>query len=284
MKPGHGDTHRNEFAMISRKFLRIARLTEDRIRQLLRLNESEAKRARDAQAFWSKPITTDNSFWWHARNSTPYVNADEKWLRIGQRHTQLFADFARSAGIDRPVGTIVEWGCGGGANAVAFANECRDFWGVDVSTEALAACAKELADDGQKCRFHPVKIEVSNPEVVLDVVPNDVDLFVSFYVFELFHSEEYGMRILKIAHKLLKPGGVALIQVKYATSSWKTRSRRWAYKRGAGNMTTYRIEDFWTLAESVGFEPKTVTLLPKPPEVPDVRYAYFTLQKPKLSR
>lgn len=266
--------------MLKRKLLRAARLTEDRVRQFLHLHQSERALADEAQTFWSKPIDDSNSFWWHTRDSTPFANAVDKWKRIGERHTQLFADFAKAAGIERPVKTIVEWGCGGGANAIAFAGECHDFWGVDVSNEALAACAKELAADGQRCAFHPVTIEVANPESSLEAIPHDVDLFVSFYVFELFPSEAYGARILKIAHALLKPGGVAFIQVKYATGSWSTRSRRWAYSRGAGNMTTYRVEEFWTLAESCGFEPKTITLLPKPPEVPDVRYAYFMLQKP----
>jgi len=270
--------------MMKRKLLRVARLTEDRIRQILRLSQSENARARDAQAFWSKPIDGENSFWWHVRDSSPFANADDKWRKIGDRHTQLFAEFARAAEIERPVNKIVEWGCGGGANAIAFSKECQDFWGIDVSAEALSACGRQLANEKRNCAFHPLKIEVSNPEAVLDVIPHDVDLFVSFYVFELFHSEEYGGRILRIAYQLLKPGGVACIQIKYATASWKTRSRRWAYARGAGNMTTYRIEEFWTLAESCGFEAKTVTLLPKPPEVPDVRYAYFMLQKSKAAR
>lgn len=44
-------------------------------------------------------------------------------------------------------------------------------------------------------------------------------------------------------------------------------------------MTSYRVEAFWELAEARGFEPKVVTLVPKPEEVPDQRYAYFMLQK-----
>lgn len=267
--------------MIPHKALRAARLTEDRVRQLLRLKESEAKLSKDAQSFWSRPMDQNNGFWWHARGSAPFANeADDKWKRIGDRHTQLFADISRTCGVERPVQKILEWGCGGGANAVAFAKECREFYGIDVSTAALEECGRQLAADGQKCAFHPVPIQVPNPEAVLESVPHDLDAVVSFYVFEVFPTKEYGSRILRIAHQLLKPGGMCLIQIKYETNSWKTRSRRWGYKRGASNMTTYRIDEFWEDAEACGFEPKTVTLLPKPPEVPDVRYAYFALQKP----
>lgn len=266
--------------MINRKVLRAARLTEDRLRQVFRLSQSENKLANDAQSFWSRPIDEGNAFWWHARGSTPFKDADDKWQRIGQRHTQMFADFARTYGIQRPVKKIMEWGCGCGANAIAFAGECKEFFGVDVSAEALKECGKQLAADGQKCEYHAVSVDVPNPEAVLATVPHDLDLFVSFYVFEVFPTKEYGARILRVAHELLRPGGMCLIQIKYETNSWKTRARRWGYKRGAGNMTTYRIEEFWEQAETCGFEPKTVTLLPKPPEVPDVRYAYFVLQKP----
>ena len=265
--------------MLKRKILRVARLTEDRVRQVLRLSQSQEARARDAQAFWSKPIDGGNAFWWHTRDSAPFADADDKWRRIGERHVGLFADFARSAGIERPVQSIVEWGCGGGANAVAFAKECREFWGVDVSADALALCSTEMAANSPACAFHPVKVEVGDPEAALRAIPSGADLFVSFYVFELFPSEEYGARILRVAHELLRPGGVAFIQIKYATGSWATRSRRWAYSRGAGNMTTYRVEEFWELAEACGFEPKIVTLVPRPTEVPDTRYAYYTLQK-----
>ncbi len=270
--------------MLKRKLLRGARLLEDRIRQVLRLNQSERKLAGDAQAFWSRPIDDGNGFWWHARGSGPFAGSDdEKWQMIGRRHVKLFADFARAAGIERPVAKIVDWGCGGGANAIAFAAECRDMWGVDVSDEALQECGRQLAADGQKCVFHPVQIDVPNPESALSAIPHDVDFFHCIYVFEVFPSQEYGARILRIAHQLLRPGGVCLIQIKYETNSWRTRSRRWGYTRGVAHMTSYRTEEFWETAEACGFEPKTITLVPKPPEVPDVRYAYFMMQKPSTS-
>ena len=136
--------------MLKHKLFRFARLGEDRIRQLLRLNQSEQRLASDAQAFWSKPISADNSFWWHTRDSSPFANAEDKWQRIGQRHHELFANFARAAGIERPVKTIVEWGCGGGANAVEFAGECRELWG---STH-LMRLGDSLAFEGFQVRIN----------------------------------------------------------------------------------------------------------------------------------
>lgn len=268
--------------MLKQKVGRIVRLAEDRVRQVLRLNESEDKLAGQSQKFWTRPIDENNSLWWHARESTIFSEADQNWQAMGQRHTRLFADFARSAGIDRPVGSIVDWGCGGGANAVAFAGECRELWGVDVSPDALAECGRQLAALSEPCSFHPVLITVPDPEAALSKIPNgSIDLFVCFYVFELLPSPEHGARVLRIAHQLLRPGGVCFVQIKYQTNSWKTRTRRWGYTRSAANMTSYRVEAFWELAESCGFEPKVVTLVPKPQEVPDQRYAYFMLEMPK---
>lgn len=43
-------------------------------------------------------------------------------------------------------------------------------------------------------------------------------------------------------------------------------------------MTAYRIEEFWELAERVGFVPELLELRPR--DELDQRYAYFTLRRP----
>lgn len=268
--------------MLARKVLRVARRAEDSIRRFFSLNESPARIEHDAQHFWTRKIDSDNGLWWHARESSMFAGTDgqSRWAMIGRRHLGMWENFARAAGIERPVKTIVEWGCGGGANAVAFANECNDFWGVDVSKDAIEACKTELARSAPACVFHPVQIDVPSPEAALDVLPRNVDLFCCFYVFELLPSQEYGLRVLKIAQEVLRPGGVCFVQIKYYNELRRTRPRRWGYSRSAANMTTYSIDGFWEMAGSCGLEAKQLTLLPRPPEVPDERYAYYFLQKP----
>jgi methylase of polypeptide subunit release factors len=266
--------------MLLSKLKRLARLSEDRVRQIIPIHDPETKRERDAQSFWSRPLDASNSFWWHARDGTCFQGADENWRMIGQRHTSMFAEFAKSIDIQRPVQKIVDWGCGGGANAVAFAPECREMWGVDISADALLECSRQVASADASCEFHPLQVTVPDPEAALKVIPHDIDLFHCLYVFEVFPSQEYGRRILRLAKQLLRPGGVCFVQIKYETGSWKTRSRRWGYTRGVAHMTSYRIDEFWQFGESCGLEPKSVVLVPKPPEVPDVRYAYFFFKKP----
>lgn len=95
---------------------------------------------------------------------------------------------------------------------------------------------------------------------------------------ELIPTPEYGERLLRIAHRMLRPGGVALIQIKYSNGRWATRPRRRSYRSGVAEMTTYRIDEFWQLAQTCGFVAETVELVPR--NELDERYAYFLLRRP----
>lgn len=264
-------------AGLMRKVLRAIRLGEDRVRQVLHLHASPAARERAAQRFWSRPPVQRDAFWWHLRGSDAY--SDEQWLKIGRHHVDLYR---RLAGEQARPRRVIEWGAGGGANVVAFASafEANDFWGVDVSADSIAECGRQLAAFAPATRYHGLKIDVPTPETALNDVPHDLDLFLCIYVFESFPSQGYGERILRLAHQMLKPRGDAFIQVKYSTDAWQTRSRNWGYTRGVANMTTYRIDEFWLLAEACGFQPQSVVLMPKPTDIPDERYAYYLLRKP----
>ena len=75
--------------------------------------------------------------------------------------------------------------------------------------------------------FARVLIEASDPDAALTRVAGPCDLFLCTYVFELLPSPEYGLRLLRIAHQLLAPGGIAIVQVKHS-ADWKSKSRMWA--------------------------------------------------------
>ena len=104
------------------------------------------------------------------------------------------------------------------------------------------------------------------------------DLLFCVYVFEAFPSPEYGRRVLEVAARLLRPGAMALIQVKYSVGL-TTRSRGWGYRFGVANMTTYRLDEFWKLSAECGFTPHAIHLVPKSELVPDERYGYFVLKR-----
>ena len=184
---------------------------------------------------------------------------------------------ARAIGANRPWNRVLEWGCGGGANAVHFAPRAQEFIGVDVSDASLTECARQTA---KVCDtpFQPVLVDVANPERALRVVQGRIDVFLCLYVFELLPTPEYGARILRIARELLAPGGLALIQIKYDDGRWTSRPRRRAYHSGVAKMTSYPIASFWQLAEDCGLTPESIEIVPRS-ELDD-RYAYFVLSRP----
>jgi SAM-dependent methyltransferase len=235
--------------------------------------ESENRISADAQHYWQQPADgkwRGNSHW---RNA-PVFGDNDLWDEIGAEHLALFEAGARMCGFDRPKRRVLEWGCGGGANAVHFAPHSEEFIGVDISAETLDECGKQVAGVCDT-PFRRIAIDVTDPESAIPRIGGKCDVFLSFYVFELIPSPEYGERLLRIAHEVLAPGGLALIQIKYSDRRWRTRPRRRAYRRGLAEMTTYPIDEFWQLAEHCGLIPKAVHLVPK--NELDERYAYFFL-------
>ncbi|MDQ0382009.1 hypothetical protein [Amycolatopsis thermophila] len=83
----------------------------------------------------------------------------------------------------------------------------------------------------------------------------------------------------RIAQDLLTPGGLALIRIKYDDGRMRSPPRAWSYKTGVASMTSYRIPDFWQLAQRCGLTPEAIELVPE--NELDERYACFLLSKPK---
>jgi len=210
----------------------------------------------------------NNSHW---RDGGVFAGSD-LWAQVGERHLDLVRRLTHH---DGPWRRILEWGCGGGANAAAFAPLAGTFVGTDVSRDSLTECRRQVhAVTGTP--FEAVLVDIDRPEAA--ALGEACDLFLCFYVFELLPSPAYAERILRIARRALAPGGQAVIQVKYDTGSFRTRSRRRSYRRGLADMTTFPIHEFWTLSEACGFRPEAVHLIPR--NVLDERYAYFLLRTP----
>lgn len=237
--------------------------------------QPESRISADAQDYWRRPAGATwrgNSHW----RDAPVFDGTDLWTRIGAQHLDLFDAGARMCGFDRPWHRVLEWGCGGGANAIHFAPRAGEFIGVDISAETLQECAKQI-DAVCETPFRPIAIDVAAPESAIPRIDGTCDVFLSCYVFELVPTPEYGERLLRIAHEVLAPGGLALIQIKYSDGRRRTRSRRRAYRRGLAEMTTYPIDEFWQLGQRCGFVPKAVHLVPR--NELDERYAYFFLTR-----
>lgn len=250
---------------------------ETRVRTTFGVQESEEKITGDSQKFWSNSSQekyAQNSHW---RGGGIFAD-ESKWWAMGEEHLRFFETCLQTVNFKGPMTRIVEWGCGGGMNAVRFAPLASEFCGIDISQPSLDECAHQMKLAGLS-NFAPVLIEASNPDAALGRVTGPCDLFLCTYVFEVLPGPEYGFRLLTIANQLLAPGGMAIVQVKYA-DNWKTSSRTWNYAKNISWNATYRIEDFWQKTQECGFTPQFVKLVPRQEQINDRNYAYFFLLKP----
>jgi SAM-dependent methyltransferase len=241
----------------------------------VRFRQAESKISGDSQAYWNTSggdKWKSNSHW----RDAPVFEGRDLWSQIGHEHLEMVERAARMVEFKRPWNRVLEWGCGGGANAVHFAPRADEFVGVDISEESLRECARQV-NDVCDTPFRPVLVDVAEPEQALRQVGGPCDLFLCCYVFELIPTPEYGERLLHIARDVLAPGGLALIQIKYDTGRWSTKPRRRVYRSGLAEMTTYPIASFWELASACGLQPEAIQLVPK--NELDERYAYFFLSK-----
>ncbi len=224
----------------------------------------------DAQTYWrddGQPGWQSDSHW--------REGLKDNWDQVGASSLALAERLARTTGKPLPSRRTVEWGSGGGANAVRFAPRCDEFVAVDISEASLDECERQVGVV-TSTRIRKILIDIAEPEkAVVEIGPASCDLFLCLYVMELVPSQEYGLRLLDIAAQLLEPAGVALIQTKYTTTATTSRSRRRAYRRDLANMTTFPIDEFWIEAGNRGLRPLAIALVPRDPL--DERYAYYLL-------
>jgi len=240
--------------------------------QGLMLTQSEKQRAGDAAHFWSESEQDETiqglSHW---RGAGRYSD-DRVWLAIGEEHLKQFEtlQYLTKKG---PIDSMIEWGPGGGSNAVAFSSTVSKFYGVDISQANLDECKRQLSAAGFS-GFHPVLVDPSDLSKVKSTCKSSidpVDFFLSVAVFQHFPSKEFGLDVLSVARSQLKPDGIALIQTRYDDGTRRTRSKTANYRHNAIFFTSYGIEEFWDAAVARGFKPLAVIL------VPGVCYAYYFL-------
>jgi SAM-dependent methyltransferase len=234
-----------------------------------------AKLERDAAQYWvtgSGDNWQNNSHW----KGGSKFDGTGVWEAVGRGHVELYERLRLASGQPpAPLERVVDWGCGGGANAITFAHLTQEIIGVDISAESVSECGRQVAAAGG-IPFRGIVASLDNPEAAAVNIPRPVSLFLFLYVLELVPTKEYGLRLMRIAQDLLGHGGQVFAQVKYSTGSWSTRSRRRDYRRDLAGIT-YRIEEFWTAMTDIGLRPEAVSLVPH--NELDERYAYFLLSK-----
>jgi SAM-dependent methyltransferase len=257
-----------------RLLLAMLRRVQDLAR---RRNFADGRRVRDSHRFWNDPAKADLKTIMHWRGEGPFED-ESFWFGLGRRHREMIERAARWADLELPTESLVEWGCGGGMNAVAFAPLVSRYYGIDVNEESLDECARQVDGEGAGVCV-PVLIAAESPEEAVEQIDGPCDLLFSSYVFELFPTPEYGLRVMRIAYELLRPGGVALVQVRYHSGIRPVGGARRPYESNWLSHTSYTIDGFWQACEEIGFAPMYVTLVPVQPELDESRYAYFALKR-----
>lgn len=236
--------------------------------------QSEHSLVEQARRYWGE----DGGEGWrnnaHWRDGPVFETVS--WTDVGAEHLELFRRMARMAGAPDHFARIVDWGCGGGANAIHFAPHADELVAVDVSAASVEECARQVA---ASCDTPVVQVVASlpDPEDAAGAIPT-CDLFLCLYVLELVPSPAYGLRLVEIARDLLRDGGLAFVQVKYTSHERLSRPRRRSYRANLANMTTYSIDGFWRACAERGLDPIAVHLVPR--NALDERYAYFLLRRP----
>ena len=232
---------------------------------------AEADVVADAEAYWREPTSPawkGNSHW--------YDGIPENFGKVGADHLALLRKLSGVLDRETSLGRVLEWGSGGGANAVAFGPEASEFIAVDVVAESLVECEARFRA-ACDTPFRSVVFDVARPEdVVAQLGAACCDVFLCVYVFELVPSPAYALRVLDAARELLAPGGTALIQVKYRDWASRKPPKR-NYARNVAAQTVFPIDKFWTAAGDHGLTPQAVYLVPR--NELDRNYAYFLLTR-----
>ncbi len=242
--------------------------------------EDEAELAEAANRFWNDHDSADaapraeQSHW---RGAGCFAD-DGLWLRLGREHLELLQAALHRHGLPLQAERVVEWGCGGGMNAVHFARGAQAFYGIDIARASLDECGRQLARAGL-AGYVPVLVDARHPHDAVQAVGEACDLFVCTYVFELLPSEAHALALLDIAHAMLRPGGVAMLQVRIRAGGLGGKSRPWDYAANMAHNVTFNRAEFSAACVARAFRILEVLDKPAVPELHEKDYAYFVLQR-----
>lgn len=211
-------------------------------------------------AYWNR-TSPQGRYFSHWRESRP---AD--WARIRHTHgAMLHGQWPEVSG--QRGAAWIEWGSGGGANAVMLAEFVRWLYCVDISSVSLDVCGREL----EARRFHgfePVLIDVDEPERAAGLLL-PADGFLSTSTFQHFPSKEYTERIVRLIPQLVRPGGYVFVQIRRDKPKDYAMYAGLPYERRALYATVYGVDEFGELLASAGIDVEKVE------DIGCFQYTYF---------
>lgn len=183
---------------------------------------------------------------------------DEKWMAIGKRSLRIINSMLHFYGHEADYWTqdrfMLEWGPGGGANAFAFRNLVKKYYGVDISRDNLAEATRVTRAEGAQS-FEPVLLSEKITEVQA-LVDKPLDIFLSTAVFQHFPSKDYGIEVLKCVHSLLSSNGICLVQIRFDNGNprFRPNTRLEDYETRHISATSYGLDEFYSIVNQIGFD------------------------------
>lgn len=214
----------------------------------------------DVTAYWNRTCRDGRSRS-HWREAMP-----EDWQRIWVTHGDMLREQWPEV-VDLPGAIWVEWGSGGGANAVMLAEIASRVYCVDISGPSLGVCMREMEMFGQG-GFVWVLADVDNPEEVLGRVPR-LDGFLSTSTFQHFPSKEYTERIVWLIPRLVRPGGYVFVQIRRDGPENHRPDVELPYEQRAMYATVYDVDEFGDLLAAHGVDVEKVENIDRG------QYSYF---------
>ena len=240
--------------------------------------ESTSTLGQAANQYWNNfdsPQRATDSHW---RGHGPFAD-DAIWLKLGRTHYELVQQQLSRLGRPLAPRRVVEWGCGGGMNAVHFGRGVQHYYGIDLSPQSLTECARQMSASGLP-GFVPVLVHANQPRSALAVIGEPCDLFICTHVIELLPSVEHAFQILQLAFEMLGPRGMVLAHIRCPASAIGGQSRPWDYEANMSHNVIFSIPAFRAACEAQGFVVLGVQPVAAVPELNERNYAFFVLEKP----
>lgn len=241
--------------------------------------EDPAVLSAQARRFWNEvaPQHAERAQEAHWRGHGVFAD-DAVWLKLGRDHVDILGSVLRTHGRRLQPRRVIEWGCGGGMNAVHFAAGAQTYHGVDIAPATLQECARQMEAAGHR-NFIPVLADPDDPVAALNALDEPCDLFLCTYVFELLPSEQHALQLLDVTHDALASGGVALIQIRLARPGLGGGSRPWSYAQNMAHNVRFSLRAFTRACTDRGLRVLDTVRVDHVPELDERDYAYVVLER-----
>lgn len=213
----------------------------------------------EAFRFWSEDSDKRRDFS-HICGSGRWSHGDT-WIPWGWRHRDLFRKLRDRHHVrNGPMKSMLEWGPGGGANVVAFADEGFErIVGADISALNLSECVSQC---DKRCPgvFEPRLLSpLDHPNTRINPVACGMfDFYLNVAVIQHMPSHESVRQCMSAAAGVMREAGQALVQFRIPQRIRRFRLRNYLKGRGryAENIARWCLfdpEEFVKLCDETGW-------------------------------